>query len=82
MRWHGEKDFERLKGDPEAIRKYLRLKDRPEHISDVHVPAGTKMRAGIIGPQPKMGFYSSSGVQFQLLDDIPGTAFTNPRPIK
>jgi hypothetical protein len=78
-----EKEFARLGGDAEAIRRYLRLKDRPGFVSDVRVPARTKMRAGIIGLQPKLGFNSSSGVQFELLTDIPKTSFGhNVRPLK
>ena len=77
-----ETEFKSLGGDAEAIRRYLRLRDKPGYVSEVRVPAGTKMAVGVIGPQPKMDLRSSSGVQFELLDRIHPTCFYNPRPIK
>jgi hypothetical protein len=77
-----EDEFQRLGGDAEAIRQYLRLKDKPQFISDVFVPAGTKMAAGVIGPQPKMGLYTSSGLQFELLQRIDSSFFRNGRLLK
>jgi hypothetical protein len=71
-----------LGNDPAAIQNYLGLKDTPAYISNVTVPAGTRMQVGIIGPQPNFGLYTNSGMQYQLLEQIPRSSFYNTRPLQ
>lgn len=77
-----EKEIAHLSGNSEAIRAYLGLKDKPAYISDVLVPAGTRMQMGYVGPQPNFGLCNTSGFQYQLLERIPSSSFTNSRPLK
>jgi hypothetical protein len=77
-----EKEIAHLNGNAEAIGNYLGLKNTPAFISDVFVPSGTRMQAGVIGPQPNFGLRTNSGFQYQILDQIPSTSFRNTRAIK
>jgi len=77
-----QEEISHLGNDSAAIRNYLGLKDTPAYISDVTVPAGTKMQGGIIGPQPNFGLFKNSGMQYQLLEQIPRSSFYNTRPLQ
>lgn len=78
-----ELEFNHLGGDAEAIRQYLRLEKKPAFVTDVYVPAGTEMQAGVVGAQPKLGLPTSSrAIQFELVDKIPEKSYLNTRPIK
>ncbi|WP_460501040.1 hypothetical protein, partial [Dyella jejuensis] len=75
-------EIAQLGNDPQAIQNYLGLKDTPAYISNVNVPVGTRMQAGIIGPQPNFGLYTNSGMQYQLLEQISTSSFYNTRPLQ
>ncbi|WP_144265851.1 hypothetical protein [Pandoraea sp. SD6-2] len=77
-----QEEIAHLRNDPAAIQNYLGLKDTPAYMSDVTVPVGTRMQVGIIGPQPNFGLYNNSGMQYQLLEQIPRSSFYNTRPLK
>ena len=61
------------------IRVFLGLKDTPRYIPNVRVPTGTRLQTGRIGPQPKFGLNNNSGFQYQLLEEIPDSAFLYTR---
>lgn len=67
---------------PQQIQQHLGLPTVPTHISDVKVPAGTKMQVGTVAPQPDFGAPNKGGTQYQLLDKIPLESFYNTRPLK
>ncbi len=77
-----EKEIAHLNGDAEKIRVYLGLRDKPAFISDVRVPANTQMQTGRIGAQPNFGLNQTSGFQYQLLDEIPKSSFSNTRVLR
>ena len=62
------------------LRAKYQIPDLPTHISDVHVPAGTKMHRGrvneILGDQ---GILGSGAVQYNLQERLPVDFFTNTR---
>jgi RHS repeat-associated protein len=62
------------------IRDKFALPEMPKYLSDVQVPAGTRMRVGRVGEQPGWGV--GGGMQYELLDRLSETAFTNRRPLK
>jgi hypothetical protein len=66
---------------PEQIQDHLALSYTPTHFSDVSVPANTQMQTGSIAPQSDWGV-GGGGVQYQLLDDIPSSSFSNMRPLQ
>jgi filamentous hemagglutinin len=66
---------------PKQIQQHLALPKIPTHISDVVVPAGTRMNMGRVAPQPKFGVTKTQGIQYELLDEIPGSSFQNTRPL-
>jgi hypothetical protein len=66
---------------PNQIRQHLALEFTPTYISDVRVPASTQMQAGRVGAQPQWGVPNKGGMQYQLLQDIPSSSFTNTRPL-
>ncbi len=76
------KEIAHLGDDAMAIRTYVGLKEVPGFMSDVRIPASTRMQAGIIGPQPNFGLTVKSGFQYQLLDRIPVSSFTNTRALR
>ncbi|MCU7937689.1 MAG: hypothetical protein KZQ99_23045 [Candidatus Thiodiazotropha sp. (ex Dulcina madagascariensis)] len=76
-----EKEIAHLNGDAEKIRVYLGLKDKPAFISDVKVPVTTQMQIGRIGAQPNFGLEQNSGFQYQLLQEIPKSSFSNTRAL-
>lgn len=57
---------------PLQIQQHLALPKIPTQIADVTVPAGTNMQVGRVAAQPAFGAYNKGGVQYQLLDQIPG----------
>lgn len=77
-----EKEIAHLNGDAEKIRVYLGLKDKPAFISDVKVPVRTQLQTGRIGAQPNFGLDQTSGFQYQLLQEIPKSSFSNTRALK
>lgn len=64
---------------PAQIQQKFALPQAPTMVSDVNVPAGTVVRVGEAGSIP--GWGSGGGTQIQLMDRIPTSAYTNPRPI-
>jgi len=66
----------------QQILQHLALPSIPTHISDVKVPAGTKMQVGTVAPQPLFGAPNKGGTQYQLLQQIPLNNFYNTRPLK
>ncbi len=66
---------------PAQIQQHLALPRVPTHISDVYVPATTRMQMGRVGAQPGFGVPNPGGIQYQLLDTIPGSSFQNMRPL-
>jgi len=66
----------------EQIQRHLALPKVPTHISEVRVPAGTRMQVGRVGAQSEFGAPSTRAIQYQLLEDIPAANFTNTRALK
>ncbi|MFJ4145286.1 hemagglutinin repeat-containing protein [Pseudomonas sp. NPDC089734] len=66
---------------PLQIQQHLALPKVPTQIADVVVPKGTNMQVGRVAAQPAFGANSKGGVQYQLLDQIPGNSFGMPRPL-
>jgi len=62
---------------PTQIKDKFALPEMPTHISDVHVPAGTKIRTGTVGAQE--GWGTGGGIQYELLERLPESAFRNTR---
>jgi len=59
--------------DREIQSKYA-LPELPTFMSEVHVPAGTRVRAGIVNPV----FHGiGNAIQYELLQRLPGSAFRN-----
>jgi hypothetical protein len=67
---------------PEQIQQHLALPFKPTFISDVAVPAGTRMQMGWVGSQPAFGAPNPHGIQYQLIDSIPASSFSNMRPLR
>jgi hypothetical protein len=67
---------------PEQIQVHLALPKVPTNILPVRVPAGTRMQAGFVGPQPSFNVTTRGGIQYQLLDQIPSQSYGNMRPIR
>jgi hypothetical protein len=61
------------------IRDRFALPELPSYVSDVHVPAGTRLRVGTVGKQP--GWGGGGATQYELLERLPPSAFTNQRPL-
>ncbi|MCF6285262.1 MAG: RHS repeat-associated core domain-containing protein [Candidatus Hydrogenedentes bacterium] len=59
---------------PAQLKAKYSLPDLPTHLSDVHVPAGTRVRTGKINPLPQYGGIGTA-TQYQLLDDLPDSAY-------
>ena len=62
----------------EQIKSKFALPELPSLVSDVHVPAGTTVRTGIVNP-----IFGGTGnaTQFELLNRLPSSAFQNMRPL-
>ncbi len=66
-----EKEVRNIMHDPEALKTHLGLAEIPVYFCEVFVPTDTRMRVGIIGPQPTHGRDFSGGFQYELIDRIP-----------
>lgn len=86
MRVHGEgnqggswmmrkEDIEGL--TPRQIKDKFALKDLPKYVSDVYVPKGSRIRAGIVAPQK--GWGKGGAIQYELQGKLPDKAFSNKR---
>lgn len=62
------------------IKEKFALPDLPTKISEVHVPAGTRVRVGIASSQKGWGI--GGGMQYELIDKIPLSSFKNTRKLK
>jgi hypothetical protein len=89
VRVHGETNQARswmmreedIKGlSPEQIQNKFALPETPKYVSDVNVPAGTKVRVGTVGAQE--GWGTGGATQYELQQRLPQSAFTNRRPLK
>jgi hypothetical protein len=65
---------------PKQIQERFALPEVPAYLSDVHVPAGTRLRVGTVGEQP--GWGTGGATQYELLERLPSAAFQNTRPLK
>jgi hypothetical protein len=64
---------------PEEIARKFSLPSVPKYVSDVNVSAGVRIRTGKV----ESNFGGNQGaVQYQLLDHIPNSSFTNTRPLR
>ncbi|WP_421235496.1 DUF637 domain-containing protein [Aeromonas enteropelogenes] len=61
---------------PEQIKSKYALPELPTYMSEVHVPAGTKVRAGTVNPLPAFNGVGNA-TQYELLQRLPESAFTN-----
>ncbi len=67
---------------PVEIQKLYSLPNTPTHVVDVAVPEGMQMNMGKAAPVAKWGA-TGGGVQFDLKGQyLPGSAFTNDRPLQ
>ena len=64
---------------PEQIRDQFSLPELPLYVSDVYVPAGTRLRTGTVAAQA--GWGRGGSLQYQLLERLPASAFRNRRPL-
>ena len=71
------KDIEGL--NAEQIAQKLNLTYTPTVVSDVNVPAGTRLQVGEINPQ--VGGPNTHTLQYRLLSDIPNSSYTNTRSL-
>lgn len=62
------------------IKEKFALPDVPTNISEIYVPAGTRVRVGIAAPQK--GWGTGGGTQYELIDKIPPASFRNTRKLK
>jgi hypothetical protein len=63
------------------IKNLLGIKDTPTSLSEVKIPAGTKIRMGVAGPQEAWGA-SGGGLQVEILDNLTKVKFILKGPIK
>gem|GEM_PF-5408701 len=89
VRVHGEGNRERswimrpheIEGlTPQQIQDRFALPELPAFVSDVHAPAGTRIRVGTVGEQP--GWGAGGATQYELLDHLPPSAFQNRRELQ
>jgi hypothetical protein len=73
-----EEDIKGLSAD--QIKDKFALPEKPAYVSDVNVPAGTKIRVGTVGAQE--GWGRGGATQYELQQRLPQSAFTNRRPLK
>jgi len=64
----------------QQIKDKFALPDLPTKISEIYVPAGTRVRVGIAAPQKGWGI--GGGTQYELIDKIPVNSFRNTRELK
>ncbi len=62
---------------PAQIKDKFALPEIPKYVSDVNVPAGTRIRVGKVEGHP--GWGAGGGTQYELKDKLPKEAFTNQR---
>lgn len=60
--------------------RHLDVPDHPTHVSDVHVPVGTRVRVGKVAPQE--GWGTGGAYQYELLQRLRESAFRNTRPLQ
>lgn len=77
-----EKQFNKIGNDPEVLRVYLGLPEKPIYVSDVFVPKSITLNLERIGPQPNFGLNQVSGFQYELTTQIPTSSFVNTRLIE
>jgi len=65
---------------PRQIQDKFAIPYVPKYISDVHVPANTRLRVG--GTAPQQGWGAGAGTQYELKDRLPDSAFRNKRPLE
>ncbi|AJQ53653.1 hypothetical protein RY45_05970 [Aeromonas hydrophila] len=61
---------------PEQIKSKYALPELPTYMSEVNVPAGTKVRTGTVNPLPAYNGIGNA-TQYELLQRLPESAFTN-----
>ena len=64
---------------PAQIRDKFALPELPTHVSEVHVPAGTRIRVGRVAGQE--GWGAGGAWQYELLERLPEELFRNTRPL-
>ena len=64
---------------PIQIQNKFALPELPSFISDVHVPAGSRVRVGTVAPQTNWG--AGGSTQYELLQRLPSSSFQNMRPL-
>ncbi len=65
---------------PAQIKDKFSLPEIPIYISEVHVPAGTRLRVGTVGKQ--RGWGTGGAMQYELLERLPGSAYKNTRRLQ
>ncbi len=61
------------------IQEKFALPSLPDYVSDVHVPAGARIRIGTVAAQE--GWGTGNAIQYELLERIPEAAFKNTRSL-
>lgn len=64
---------------PQQIKDKFDLPYMPTHVTNVAPPRGTPITTGTVNSGSFGG--SGGGIQFELMDRLPSSAFTNPRPL-
>jgi hypothetical protein len=62
------------------IKDKFALPELPKFVSEVHVPAGTNVRVGTVAAQE--GWGQGGATQYELLQRLPESAFTNTKPLQ
>jgi hypothetical protein len=65
---------------PAHIKDKFALPELPSHVSEVHVPSGTRIRVGKVAPQEGWGV--GGAWQYELLERLPEELFRNTRPLQ
>lgn len=75
-----QKDIEGLTA--RQIKDKFALPEIPTYISDVYVPAGTKITVGKVAPVK--GWGNGGGIQYEMMmkNRLPGEAFKNMRKLR
>jgi hypothetical protein len=66
----------------QQLKDKFALKELPTHVSDVHVPANTRLRVGTVAPQE--GWGEGGAIQYELKgkDRLPESAFRDKRKLE
>ena len=65
---------------PEQIQRKYSLPSKPTYVSDVNVPAGTRIRTGKVGTNFEIqGGGGKGATQYELLDRLDEKHFTDKR---